>query len=129
MVKVKKYSPISTKEKAQLVYGWLEENKARDITALEVKSAVTDVVLIASASSGRHAKSLADNIIVSGKKEKLEILSMEGYQAGSWVLVDLNDVVVHILLEENRNAFQLESLWNEAESLVLESRSRQRMDS
>ena len=124
MAKEKKYSPIPTKEKAQLVYGWLEENKARDITAIDVKSAVTDIVIIASASSGRHAKSLADNIILLSKKEKLEILSTEGYQAGSWVLVDLNDVVVHIFLEENRDSFQLESLWHESETLVLESRSR-----
>ena len=125
MVKAKKYSPISAKEKAQLVYGWLEENKARDITALDIKTAVTDIILIASASSGRHAKSLADNIILLSKKEKLEIISTEGYQAGSWVLVDLNDVVVHIFLEENRNLYQLESLWHEAETVLLESRSRQ----
>jgi len=128
MVKEKKYSPITAKEKVQLVHGWLEENKARDITAFDVKSAVTDIVIIASASSARHAKSLADNIIILSKKEKLEILSTEGYQAGSWVLVDLNDVVVHIFLEENRALFQLESLWHEAETLVLESRSKQKLD-
>lgn len=125
MTKEKKFSLLPVENKAQLIYHCLEDNKARDITALEVKSAVTDVVLIASASSARHAKSLADNVILLAKKEKLEILSTEGYQAGAWVLVDLNDVVVHIFLEENRDLFQLESLWHEAEPLVLESRSRQ----
>lgn len=126
MAKEKKYSLIPVKEKAQLIYGWLEENKARDITVLDIKNVVTDVVIIASASSARHAKSLADNIVIASKKEKFEILSMEGYNAGGWVLVDLNDIVVHIFLEENRNSFQLESLWHEAEPLVLESRSKQR---
>lgn len=126
MLKEKKYSLIPVAEKAQLIFHNLEDNKARDITALDVKSAVTDVVLIASASSARHAKSLADNVIALAKKERLEILSTEGYQAGSWVLVDLNDVVVHIFLEENRNLFQLESLWHEAEPIVLESRTKQK---
>ncbi len=119
-----KFSTISSPEKAQLVYNWLEEHKARDITVLDVKNPVTDIVVIASASSARHAKSLADNLILHGKKEKLEILSTEGYQSGTWVLVDFNDVVVHIFQTETRELYQLESLWHEAESLILKSRNK-----
>ncbi len=120
----KKYSSIASKDKAQLVYGWLEDQKARDITVLEVKNPVTDIVIIASASSPRHAKSLADNILSFSRKEQLEILSTEGYQSGNWVLVDLNDVVVHIFLSESRDMYKLENLWHEAEPLILESRSK-----
>ncbi len=118
----KKYSTISSVDKAKLIHTWLEEHKARNITALNIKTAVTDIVIIASASSSRHAKSLADNINLHAKKENFELLSIEGHQSGTWVLVDLNDVVVHIFLEDNREQYQLESLWHEAESLILDSR-------
>ncbi len=124
MVKEKKYSLMPAKEKAEHIYTWLVEGKAKNIKALEVKSAVTDLVIIASASSARHAKSLADNIIMESKKEKFEILSTEGYQAGTWVLVDLNDIVVHIFQEETRELFQLENLWHEAEAVVLSERAK-----
>ncbi|MDE7011711.1 MAG: ribosome silencing factor, partial [Mailhella sp.] len=106
------------------VYTWLVEGKAKDIKVLDVKSSVTDMVVIVSASSARHAKSLADHIIMESKKEKFEILSTEGYQAGTWVLVDLNDIVVHIFQEETRELFQLENLWREAESVVLSERAK-----
>lgn len=124
MVKEKKFSLMPTKEKAEHIYTWLVENKAKNIKVLEIKSAVTDMVIIASASSARHAKSLADNIIMESKKEKFEILSTEGYQAGTWVLVDLNDIVVHIFQEETRELYNLESLWHEAESVVLTERAK-----
>ena len=121
MAKEKKFSLLPVKEKAEYVYTWLVEGKAKDIKVLDVKSAVTDMVVIVSASSARHAKSLADHIIMESKKEKFEILSTEGYQAGTWVLVDLNDIVVQ---EETRELFQLENLWREAESVVLSERAK-----
>ena len=124
MAKEKKFSLLPVKEKAEYVYTWLVEGKAKDIKVLDVKSAVTDMVVIVSASSARHAKSLADHIIMESKKEKFEILSTEGYQAGTWVLVDLNDIVVHIFQEETRELFQLENLWREAESVVLSERAK-----
>lgn len=115
---------MPTKEKAEYIYTWLVESKAKDIKVLDIKSTVTDMVIIVSASSARHAKSLADHIIMESKKENFEILSTEGYQAGTWVLVDLNDIVVHIFQEDTRELFQLESLWHEAESVVLSERAK-----
>lgn len=124
MAKEKKFSLLPAKEKAEHIYTWLVENKAKDIKVLDVKSPVTDMVIIVSASSARHAKSLADHIIMESKKENFEILSTEGYQTGTWVLVDLNDIVVHIFQEETRELFQLENLWHEAESVVLSERAK-----
>lgn len=124
MAKEKKFSLMPAKEKAEHIYTWLLENKAKDIKVLDVKSAITDIVIIVSATSARHAKSLADHILMESKKENFEILSTEGYQAGTWVLVDLNDIVVHIFQEDMRELFQLERLWHEAENIVLSERAK-----
>ena len=124
MAKEKKFSLMPAKEKAEHIYTWLLENKAKDIKVLDVKSAITDIVIIVSETSARHAKSLADHILMESKKENFEILSTEGYQAGTWVLVDLNDIVVHIFQEDTRELFQLERLWHEAENIVLSERAK-----
>ncbi len=124
IIKEKKFSLMPNKEKAEQIYIWLDESKAKNITVLEIKNAVTDTVIIASASSARHAKSLADHIIAMSKNANFEILSTEGYQAGTWVLVDLNDIVVHIFQEETRELFHLESLWHEAEHVVMSERAK-----
>lgn len=124
MAKEKKFSLMPVKEKAEHVYTWLVESKAKDIKVLDIKSSVTDMVIIVSASSARHAKSLADHILMESKKENFEILSTEGYQTGTWVLVDLNDIVVHIFQEDTRELFQLERLWHEAENVVLSERAK-----
>ena len=68
-------------------------------------------MIIASASSARHARSLADGLSEMCKQEKFEILRTEGYQEGQWVLVDLNDIIVHIFQEPVRELYRLESLW------------------
>ena len=124
MAKEKKFSLMPAKEKAEHIYTWLLENKAKDIKVLDVKSAITDIVIIVSATSARHAKSLADHILMESKKENFGILSTGGYQAGTWVLVDLNDIVVHIFQEDTRELFQLERLWHEAENIVLSERAK-----
>jgi len=124
MAKEKKFSLMPAKEKAEHIYTWLLESKAKDIKVLDVKSSITDIVIIVSATSARHAKSLADHILMESKKENFEILSTEGYQAGTWVLVDLNDIVVHIFQEDTRELFQLERLWHEAENVVLSERAK-----
>ena len=103
MAKEKKFSLMPAKEKAEHIYTWLLENKAKDIKVLDVKSA---------------------HILMESKKENFEILSTEGYQAGTWVLVDLNDIVVHIFQEDTRELFQLERLWHEAENIVLSERAK-----
>ena len=78
MAKEKKFSLLPVKEKAEYVYTWLVEGKAKDIKVLDVKSAVTDIVVIVSASSARHAKSLADHIIMESKKRNLKFCQQKG---------------------------------------------------
>ncbi|MBS1377504.1 MAG: ribosome silencing factor [Bilophila wadsworthia] len=98
---------------------WLEESKARDVVALDVagKSPCMDVVIVVTASSLRHAKSLADGLMEQCTKNNYEFLRMEGYQTGQWILADLNDIVVHIFQQDVRELFRIESLWKESPAL------------
>ena len=72
---------------------------------------------VVSATSVRHARSLADGLLELCRERNFEFLRMEGYQTGLWILVDLNDVIVHIMQEAERDIYHLESLWRDAERL------------
>jgi len=96
-----------------LVINALEDLKAVDVTVLDVrgKSSVTDFMVIASGTSGRHVKAMANSVVVEAKKAGINPLGVEGEASSEWVLVDLVDVVVHIMLPETREFYQLEKLW------------------
>ncbi len=87
--------------------------KARDIIVIDVsgKSSVTDTLVICSGNSKRHVSSIADNLIVECKHTEHSPLSVEGKDTGEWVLVDLGNVVAHIMQDETRDFYQLEKLW------------------
>jgi ribosome-associated protein len=106
----------ATKKKLETLGNWLHEHKALQLVSLRVagRSTWTEALIIVSASSVRHAQSLADGLLAWCKEQKLEFLSMEGYQAGQWILVDLNDVVVNIFQPPTRELYRLESLWAES---------------
>ncbi|MCF2946781.1 ribosome silencing factor [Paraglaciecola aquimarina] len=91
----------------------IEDLKGRDIIDLDVsgKSSVTDTMIICSGNSKRHVISIAENLVVEAKKADSAPLSIEGKDAGDWVLVDLGNVVVHVMQDEARDFYQLEKLW------------------
>ncbi|KHJ51070.1 ribosome silencing factor [Halomonas sp. C22] len=91
----------------------LEELKARDITQLDVSklTEVTDLMLIASGTSTRHVAALAQNLVEKAKAAGLHPRGVEGGENADWVLVDLGDIVVHIMLPEARALYDLERLW------------------
>ncbi len=97
----------------KVVIGALEALKAQDIHVVDVrgKTAVTDVMIIASGSSNRHVKALADNVVEEAKRHGVRPLGVEGEAAAEWVLVDLGDVVVHVMLPRVRDYYNLEKLW------------------
>ncbi len=101
-------------ELQQLVIDALEDIKGKDIRTLDVrgKSSITDVMVFASGTSSRHLKSLADNVITQAKQAGVMPLGVEGEKSGEWVLVDLGDVVVHVMMPEIRDFYQLEKLWS-----------------
>jgi ribosome-associated protein len=112
----RRYAAMSAADKAARLAGWLEEHHARDIVVLDIsgKSSCMDVVIIAVAGSIRQAQGLADGILALCGEERLEFFRVEGYSAGQWVLLDLNDVVIHIFQPAVRNVYNLEALWNDA---------------
>lgn len=116
-MKDKIFSTIPSKEKLELIAGWLEEKQARDGLGLEVRgiSSLTDYMLIATGRNIRHVQSLADWLSKKAKEENVEFLGMEGYQSAQWILVDMNDIIVHLFLPETRESFNLEGLWAKAE--------------
>lgn len=92
----------------------LDDNKAIDIQVLDVQgiTSITDTMIIASGQSDRQVKSLADKIIMAAKKSGLELLGVEGQQQGDWVLIDLGDVIIHLMRPDTRLYYQLEKLWS-----------------
>ncbi|EGG30897.1 Lojap-related protein [Aequoribacter fuscus] len=102
---------LAVKELAQAA---LDDLKAVNVEVLDV-SALTDVMeylVVASGTSNRHVKSLADNVIVAAKKAGMPPLGVEGQDTGEWVLVDLGGVVVHVMLPATRAFYDIERLWS-----------------
>lgn len=96
----------------------LEDIKAFDISVMDVRklTSLTNYMIVASASSTRQAKAIADNVVVKLKEKGFDIRGLEGGKEGEWVLVDLDDIVVHIMIPATRAYYNLEQLWSEAES-------------
>ena len=92
----------------------LQDLKAVDPVVLDVRelSSVMDWLIVASGTSSRHVKSLADNIMMRAKQQGLRPLGVEGKRVGEWVLVDFGDVVVHVMQPAARNFYDLERLWS-----------------
>lgn len=98
-----------------LVVTTLDDMKAQDIKVLDVHgvSDVTDIMVIASGGSSRQVKSMASAVVEKAKEHKYRPLGIEGEQGGEWVLVDMGDVVVHLMLPEVRDFYNLEKLWGD----------------
>ena len=98
----------------QIVVNALEDLKAQDIRVLDVRgmTTVTDLMVIAGGTSTRHVKALSDNVVEAAKKHGVRPLGVEGEREAEWVLVDLGDVVVHLMLPRVRDFYNLEKLWS-----------------
>ena len=91
----------------------VEDLKARDTTEIDVrgKTSVTDLIVITSGTSTRHVRSIADEVVRAAKKAGLPPIGVEGEREAEWVLVDLGDIVVHVMLPRTREFYGLERLW------------------
>lgn len=107
---------MQAQELTALVTNALEDLKAVNTVVMDVRklSNVMDCLIICSGNSSRHVKSLAENVTRSAKAAGQQPLGVEGEGAGEWVLVDLGDVVVHVMQPDTRDFYDLERLWLDA---------------
>ena len=96
----------------------LEDIKGFDISVMDVRKLtnMTSYMIVASATSSRQAKAMGDNVHEKMKEKGYSIRGTEGEKEGEWVLVDLNDIVVHIMVPATRAYYNLEQLWGDAEA-------------
>ena len=99
---------------AEVVTAALDEMKGQNITVLDVRgvTSVADTIVIASGTSDRHGKSLATRVQERAREAGQRPLGVEGERDGEWVLVDLGDVIVHVMLPRVREFYALEKLWD-----------------
>ena len=96
----------------------IDDIKGFDISVLDVRKLtnITSYMIVASATSSRQAKAIGDNVREKLKEKGFDIRGTEGEKDGEWILVDLNDIIVHIMVPTTRAYYNLEQLWSETES-------------
>lgn len=105
---------MELKELRALVLETLDDMKAKDVHVIDVrgKTAVTDLMIIASGTSDRHVKSIAEAVAYQAKEAGQPPIGTEGVEGGEWALVDLNGIVLHVMLPKVRDFYNLERLWS-----------------
>jgi len=105
---------LSMEDMRQLILTTIDNMKGEDIVELDVngKTSVTDLLIIASGTSSRHVKSIASSVAAEAKKQGSKPLGVEGEEQGDWVLVDLGDIIVHVMQPQIRQFYDLEKLWS-----------------
>jgi len=112
-VKPSQKPSLTPKQLQELAVAALEDLKGQDIVALDVadRTTVTDCMIVVTGTSARHVKSLANELIEKSKEAGNRPLGIEGETEGNWVLVDLGDVIAHIMTKDSREFYALEKLW------------------
>ena len=105
---------MQSTELVKLVEQELDARKGLHITVLDVRSktTITDFMVVVSATSSRHARSLCDNVIVKLKEYGITPTGIEGDTSSDWQLLDLGDVILHVMAGQAREYYQLEKLWS-----------------
>ncbi|AYA39615.1 ribosome silencing factor [Xenorhabdus nematophila] len=101
-------------ELQQFVIDKLEDSKAQDIVSIDVrgKSNITDCMVICTGTSNRHLMSVADNLVDDCREAGIMPLGVEGQGISDWIIVDLGELMVHVMQEDSRRMYELEKLWS-----------------
>jgi ribosome-associated protein len=121
-----RFSTLSAAGKVAVLAGFLREKKAADLLALDLSQEqyLCEAAVFVSASSPRHARGLADFLLEECRRENFEFLRLEGYTAAQWILLDFNDVLVHIFQPPVRDFYRLEDLWPDVPVLADDRENR-----
>ena len=98
----------------KLIIDTLDNSKAEDISIFYPKETITfsKLMIVATSTSKRHAKSLSEKVYQELKDNKVKILGVEGKENSEWILIDIGDIIIHIFTKETREIYDIESLWN-----------------
>ena len=109
---------MESAELKQFVTDKVEDLKAKDIVVLDIseRSNLADFMIVCSGTSKTHVKAIAENLVVEAKRANLHINGVEGRESSEWVLVDLGDVILHVMQDKTRDFYELEKLWTEKQS-------------
>lgn len=105
---------MQTEELLNIVLNTVEEKKGKNISTIDVrgKTTITDYMVLVTGTSEPHIKSLSDYVAEKVKEKGFKPLGVEGEQGSDWVLLDLGDVILHVMSAQTREFYQLEKLWN-----------------
>ena len=105
---------MNSEELSELVVEALDDIKGQDIVKLDVRdlTTVTDYMIVASGTSNRHVQALVDNVAEKAREAGHKPIGVEGEEGGEWVLLDLQDALVHVMLPKVREFYNLEKLWS-----------------
>ncbi|KAA0445914.1 MAG: ribosome silencing factor [Candidatus Thioglobus sp.] len=108
---------MNLKQQLQAVTDIIEELKGENITTLKVlqQSADIEAIVIATGRSTQHTRGIANNVKIEAKRLGMKVVGIEGTETGHWILLDLAEVVVHIMSEKTREFYKLEKLWTGAD--------------
>lgn len=107
--------PILNKDLQTNLITLLEDHKAKNITVMDVSKItdITDLMIICTGNSNRHVKTLAHYLVSAAKAKGMTIYGIEGEKEGEWILIDLVDAIIHIMLPQEREFYNLEKLWSQ----------------
>jgi ribosome-associated protein len=113
---------MNAKEIAKLAIAALEDKKAEDIKIIDISevSVIADYFIIANGTNRSQIQALSDNVEEALGKAGCPVKQIEGYQTANWVLLDFNDVIVHIFDKENRLFYDLERIWRDGKQMELD---------
>lgn len=110
------------REMARIAYNALDEKKGEDIKVIDISgvSVIADYFIIANGSNESQVRALVDNVEEQLHKAGFELKQREGYSTGSWVLLDFNDIIIHIFDKENRLFYNLERIWRDGKEIAVD---------
>jgi len=108
---------MNLEQQLKVVTDTIEELKGEDIITLKVleQSADIEAIVVATGRSTQHVRGIANNIKIEAKRLGMKVVGIEGAETGHWMLVDLAEVVVHVMTEKTREFYKLERLWSGSE--------------